>query len=99
MTQNAIDTETLRQWLDQGRQVIVLDVRTADDRAEWAIPGSVHVDAYAALKANDPHALEAVDLPPDMPVVTVCGAGKMSLVAADALHNCRTGRHFPSAPR
>jgi glyoxylase-like metal-dependent hydrolase (beta-lactamase superfamily II)/rhodanese-related sulfurtransferase len=85
MTQNAIDTETLRQWLDQGRPLIVLDVRTAADRAEWTIPGSVHVDAYAALKANDPHALDSVDLPTDTPVVTVCGAGKMSQVAAQQL--------------
>jgi glyoxylase-like metal-dependent hydrolase (beta-lactamase superfamily II) len=55
------------------------------DRAEWAIPGSIHVDAYAALKTNDPHALDAVDLPGDRPVVTVCGVGKISLVAADQL--------------
>ncbi len=59
MTQNAIDTETLRQWLEQGRPLIVLDVRTAADRAEWAIPGSRHVDAYAALRANDSQALKA----------------------------------------
>jgi glyoxylase-like metal-dependent hydrolase (beta-lactamase superfamily II)/rhodanese-related sulfurtransferase len=85
MTQNAIDTETLREWLDQGRPVIVLDVRTAADRAEWAIPGSIHVDAYAALKANDPHAMDSVDLSTDTPVVTVCGAGKMSQVAAEQL--------------
>ncbi len=80
-----IDTDTLRQWLDEQRSLIVLDVRTAADRAEWAIPGSIHVDAYAALKANDPHALDAADLPGDTPVITVCGAGKISLVAAQQL--------------
>jgi glyoxylase-like metal-dependent hydrolase (beta-lactamase superfamily II)/rhodanese-related sulfurtransferase len=80
-----IDIDTLRTWLDTRRPVAVLDVRTTADRAEWAIPGSMHVDAYAALKANDPHALDAVDLPGDMPVVTVCGAGKISLVAAEQL--------------
>jgi rhodanese-related sulfurtransferase len=63
----------------------VLDVRTAADRAEWAIPGSIHIDAYAALKANDPHALDAVDLPADTPVITICGAVKISLVAAQHL--------------
>ncbi len=86
MTQNAIDTETLRQWLEQGRPLIVLDVRTAADRAEWAIPGSRHVDAYAALRANDSQALKAVELPNDVPIVTVCGAGKISQVAAEQLN-------------
>ena len=80
-----IDVDTLRMWLDTGRPVTVLDIRTAADRAEWAIPGSIHVDAYAALKAGDPHALDAADLSGDMPVVTVCGAGKISLVAAEQL--------------
>lgn len=80
-----IDMLTLREWLEHGQPVLVLDVRTAADRAEWSIPGSTHVDVYAALKANNPHALDAVDLPHDVPVVTVCGAGKMSLVAAGQL--------------
>src|SRR6266540_945070 len=80
-----IDVDTLRTWLDVGHAVAVLDVRTAVDRAEWAIPGSIHVDAYAALKVNDPHALDALDLPGDVPIVTVCGAGKISLVAAEQL--------------
>jgi glyoxylase-like metal-dependent hydrolase (beta-lactamase superfamily II) len=85
MTQQTIEVATLRQWLEQHKPVVVLDVRTAADRAEWAIPGSRHVDAYAALKANDPGALAIVDLPADMPIVTVCGAGKVSLVAAEQL--------------
>jgi hypothetical protein len=70
-----IDAGTLRRWLDEGRPVIVLDVRRADDRAEWAIPGSIHVDSYQAIKSGDPAALSEVDLPVDMPVVTVCGQG------------------------
>src|SRR5688572_1771387 len=83
--QAIVDTDTLRQWLDEQRPVVVLDVRTAMERAEWSIPGSIHVDAYAALKANDPHALDSVDLPADTPVVTLCGAGKISQVAAQQL--------------
>jgi rhodanese-related sulfurtransferase len=80
-----IDTETLRTWLVERRLVTVLDVRLSSDWAEWAIPGSVHVDAYAALKAGDQHALDAVALPLDTPIVTVCGAGKVSLIAAEQL--------------
>jgi glyoxylase-like metal-dependent hydrolase (beta-lactamase superfamily II) len=71
--------------LDEGQPVTVLDVRTADDRAEWAIPGSLHVDAYHALQAGDPRALAGVDLPRDRPVVTVCAEGVTSLIAAAQL--------------
>jgi glyoxylase-like metal-dependent hydrolase (beta-lactamase superfamily II)/rhodanese-related sulfurtransferase len=77
--------ETVRQWLEQGRPVTLLDVRPAEERAEWAIPGSIHVDAYQASKASDPQALAAVTLPGDAPVVTICGAGKISLIAAKQL--------------
>ena len=59
---NTISVETLRTWLEEGRSVTVLDVRPADQRAEWAIPGSVHIDAYRALNEHDPHALDAFDL-------------------------------------
>ncbi len=80
-----IDVETLRAWLEEGRPVTVLDVRPTAERAEWAIPGSIHVDAYDALKARDPAALAAVNVPSDIPVVTVCAAGKTSLIAAEQL--------------
>jgi glyoxylase-like metal-dependent hydrolase (beta-lactamase superfamily II) len=80
-----IDRDTLQGWLDTGRPVTLLDVRPADERAEWFIPGSVHVDAYARLKAGDPDALAAVDLPAGVPVVTICAAGRTSLLAAEQL--------------
>ena len=80
-----IDVETLRTWLEEGVPVTVLDIRPMHERVEWSIPGSMHVDAYDALKANDPKALANVEFPGDRPVVTVCGAGKTSLVAAELL--------------
>ncbi len=80
-----ISVETLRAWLEAGRSVTVLDVRPTAEWAEWAIPGSIHVDAYDALKARDPTALAAVNLPSDIPVVTVCAAGKTSQIAAEQL--------------
>ena len=66
----SIDSETLRRWLAEGRKVTVLDIRKPSDRAEWFIPGSIHVDAYDALKVNDPNALADVELPGGIPVVT-----------------------------
>jgi glyoxylase-like metal-dependent hydrolase (beta-lactamase superfamily II)/rhodanese-related sulfurtransferase len=80
-----IDVETLRTWLEEGQPVTVMDIRPMHERMEWAIPGSFHFDAYDALKANNPQALAGVKLPENIPVVTVCGAGKTSLVAAKQL--------------
>src|SRR2546425_10609970 len=57
MTARTISTEGLRELLEQGAPVTVLDVRPAAERAEWAIPGSVHADAYEALRRRDPTAL------------------------------------------
>jgi glyoxylase-like metal-dependent hydrolase (beta-lactamase superfamily II)/rhodanese-related sulfurtransferase len=80
-----IDVTTLRDWLDERRPVTVVDVRSADARAEWSIPGSVHVDAYAELREGRPGPLATESFPADRPIVTVCNAGRMSEIAADAL--------------
>jgi glyoxylase-like metal-dependent hydrolase (beta-lactamase superfamily II)/rhodanese-related sulfurtransferase len=81
----SIDVDTLRTWLQEGKPVTVLDVRPESERAEWAIPGSVHIDAYDALKAHDPQALAHLTLPENIPVVTVCAAGNTSRIAAELL--------------
>jgi len=80
-----IEVAELQSLLDQHAPVTVLDVRPRAERAEWAIPGSLHLDAYEALKAGDPEALSGVSLPADRLIVTVCGAGKTSLTAAEQL--------------
>lgn len=80
-----IDVEMLKARLERGEPTFVLDVRPVAERAEWAIPGSVHLDAYQALRAGDPHALLAITLPSNTPVVTVCAAGRTSRIAANQL--------------
>jgi glyoxylase-like metal-dependent hydrolase (beta-lactamase superfamily II) len=80
-----IEANTLREWLDGQQPVTVLDIRTDEDRAQWAIPGSVHVNAYEALRAGHPGALTDAALPADRPVVTVCNAGRVSQTAAEML--------------
>ena len=87
MTRTSIDLESLREMLDRGEPVTVLDVRTEDQRSEWRIPGSVHFDAYSALKAKDPDAMKEAELPEGQPVVTVCAAGNSSSVAAEQLRD------------
>lgn len=85
MMTKEVDTQTLREWLDTRVPVTVLDIRTLDDRAQWAIPGSLHVDAYDAVRNGAAGALADLVLEADHPVVTVCNAGKVSLAAADLL--------------
>ena len=82
---NTIETNTLRDWLESHQPVTVLDVRSDEDRAQWAIPGSLHINAYEALKAGQPGALAGAILPHDRPVVTVCNAGRVSRTAAAIL--------------
>lgn len=80
-----LDTETLRQWLEDGRPVTVLDIRSPEDREQWSIPGSMHVNAYEMLKSGNPNAMAGVGLPKGRPVVTICNAGKVSQIAAQQL--------------
>jgi glyoxylase-like metal-dependent hydrolase (beta-lactamase superfamily II)/rhodanese-related sulfurtransferase len=82
---NTIETNTLRDWLEARQPLVVLDVRGDEDRAQWAIPGSLHINAYEALKAGQPGALASAILPHDRPVITVCTAGRVSQTAAAIL--------------
>src|SRR5216684_7444773 len=85
MTARTISTEGLRELLERGTPVTVLDVRPAAERAEWSIPGSVHADAYDALRRGDPNALANFHPTNGGRVVTVCSAGKTSMLAAERL--------------
>src|SRR5207302_1609958 len=85
MTATAVTVEQLRRMLERGEPVTVLDVRHAADRAEWFIPGSVHLDVHDALWAKDATALANFDPPTNAPVVTVCGRGQTSMLAGERL--------------
>ena len=75
----------MREWLEVQRPVTVLDVRRDEDHAQWAIPGSVHINAYDALQEGRPGALATAALPLDRPLVAVCNAGRTSQTAAAIL--------------
>ena len=85
MTQGNIDARTLRDMLERGDEVTVVDVRKRKDHAEGSIPGSVNFDAYDALHAGDERAMEGIELPEGTRVVTVCNRGHSSAVAAEQL--------------
>ncbi|HEX6847161.1 MAG TPA: MBL fold metallo-hydrolase [Chitinophagaceae bacterium] len=80
-----INATTLSDWLESGKKVTVLDVRPKEQREEWHIPGSIYVDAYKRLNAGDASVLDEVTIPANIPVVTVCSAGRTSRIAANEL--------------
>jgi glyoxylase-like metal-dependent hydrolase (beta-lactamase superfamily II)/rhodanese-related sulfurtransferase len=63
----------------------ILDLRSQEEHAGWSIPSSVHVDAGVQLRAGVPSALDHVDIPSNIPVITVCAAGYSSAIAAEQL--------------
>lgn len=83
--QRPVSADTLRSWLESGKEVSVLDIRPIHERVEWFIPGSIHLNAYDKLRANKPDALHGLHLDKSVPVVAICAGGKTSLVAADQL--------------
>jgi sulfur-carrier protein adenylyltransferase/sulfurtransferase len=85
VSQTNIDARTLRDMLERGERVTVVDVRKGEDHAEDSIPGSVNFDAYDALHAGDERAIEGLQLPDGARVVTVCNRGHSSAVAAEQL--------------
>lgn len=83
---DTITAEALRQRLDKGERLSILDVREAEDYAEWRIPGAMSCDAYDALSKGEPGAVQTFELlPRNVPVVTVCYAGVSSRVATAVL--------------
>lgn len=85
MDDKIITVEELQEKLNKNESVFILDVRPGSQRNEWYIAGSTHVDAYTALNAGDASALDQVQIPGKVSVVTVCAAGRTSLLAADLL--------------
>jgi rhodanese-related sulfurtransferase len=82
---NDIDVRTLRDMLERGERVTLVDVRKWEQHEAGTIPGSVNFDAYDALKVGDERAMEGLELPEGAPVVTFCNRGTSGAVAAEQL--------------
>jgi rhodanese-related sulfurtransferase len=82
---NDIDARTLKDMLERGERVTVVDVRRREQHAQGAIAGSVNFDAYDALKAGDVRAMEGLEVPEGAPVVTYCNRGTSGAAAAEQL--------------
>lgn len=79
--------------LEEGKEVTILDVRPQEQREEWMIAGSRHVDAYQRLNEGDNSVLDKIDLPDGKMVVTVCAAGRTSRIASEALREKGVNAH------
>lgn len=85
MENKTITVTELQKKLAQQEPVFILDVRPTEQREEWHIANSTHVDAYKQLNAGDNSVLDEVDISENVTVVTVCAAGRTSLLASEAL--------------
>ncbi len=81
----SVTSDELQDWLKEDKELFILDVRPEDERQEWSIPESKHADIYEDLKSGVANPFKGINLPEDRPVVTVCGAGKTSLIATEKL--------------
>lgn len=86
-TAKLIGVEILKNWLDTGKKVSIVDIRPANQRSGAPIPGSIHVDVYDKIKQNDLSTFDSLYLDKSVPVITFCGGGKASIVAAEMLVN------------
>lgn len=94
MSNRNITVAELQNMFEEGRPVNVLDIRPPDQRDEWMILDSIHINAYHGLKEGNRNALDTIDLPKDIPLVTVCAGGTTAATATDILigkgYNART---------
>ena len=82
-----IDSGTLRAWLDEGKEVEIIDIRPQADFQSWHIPGSKNVDVYNSINFGQVGALKHVRSPNGTPVVAVCFVGQTSKAAVNYLQS------------
>jgi glyoxylase-like metal-dependent hydrolase (beta-lactamase superfamily II)/rhodanese-related sulfurtransferase len=85
MDDKKISASELQEMLNNKQNVFILDVRPTDQRNEWQIAESTHLDAYKRLNGGDNTVLDEISIPENTTVVTVCAAGRTSLIASEAL--------------
>ncbi|MDX1389853.1 MAG: MBL fold metallo-hydrolase [Acidobacteriota bacterium] len=82
-----ITATELKDRLEAGEPLTVLDIREEDEFGDWHIRGSRNLPVYNAIGMNLFDGLEqgAEELPKNRPVVTVCRGGVRSQAAAAVL--------------
>lgn len=80
-------TDELKQRLEAGESITIVDIREAKEFADWHIHDSINIPLYNAIKSGDMSGIEGgfKSISPDKPVVIVCRAGNTSKGVADRL--------------
>lgn len=75
-----VTIDELKQWLSDKKDIVIVDVREQSDYAAGCVPGAVHC-SRGVLE------LDIDDVVPDQnkTIITVCGGGSRSALAADTL--------------
>jgi len=69
-----ISAQDLKQWLDEGRSLQIVDARTGLEYQQGTIGGARH-----APLVEMPLSMQRLDLQPQVPVVVLCLSGHRSL--------------------
>ena len=80
-----ITVQELRELLENKKPVKILDVRPKVQRDEWKIIESTFVDVYEELKSGKRKLFKDLEFSKNIPVVTLCAAGKTSMIAMEQL--------------
>jgi rhodanese-related sulfurtransferase len=73
---------TLHSLLAEGRQGLLIDVRSASEFATGHIPGAIHIPLEQVESRVD-------DLGSNLPIVMICKSGQRARMAAALLRPCR----------
>jgi hydroxyacylglutathione hydrolase len=73
-----ISVHDLEQWIDDGRDLVVIDVREPFEWLEGHIASAIHLPMMEALQ-------RAADVPADRPKAVVCAGGLRSSTVISAL--------------
>lgn len=70
-----IHPETLASWLEEGRDVQIIDVRTDAEHSRECLPGAVHAPGFSIAAVADPH----------RPIVVHCSGRTRSILGSRTL--------------
>lgn len=85
MKELEISVQTVVQKLNKGEDMLLLDIRPLEQRKVSSIPGSIHREVYTQLVEGDDTIFDEEVWDKTIPIITFCGGGKTSLLAAALL--------------